>query len=165
MKTTQGIPMRRLFTGALLLGALSLAACSREATKPVEKEPAYGGGTSISDPGKVGALQEKWGVKVLGIQTTATGYLLDFRYRVLDATKAAPLLDRHIQPYVIVEKDKARLEVPVTDKLGALRQTTRDVKENRNYLVLFSNPARHVKSGDKVTVVIGDFKVEHLNVI
>jgi hypothetical protein len=151
----------------LLAGALSLAGCSNEPTRPMDKEPAYGGGSTVTVPDSVGALKDRWGVEVLGIHTTATGYMLDFRYRVLDAEKAAPLLDRRIKqkPYVIVEKDNAKLGVPVTSKLGALRQTTFNVKANRNYFVLFSNPARHVHSGDKVTVVIGDFKVKHLTVL
>lgn len=151
---------------ALLVGALSLPACSTGARGTMEKEPAYRGGGSVdTDPDHVGSLRDKWGVEILGIQATATGYILDFRYRVVDAEKAAPLLDRRIKPYIIVEKDDARLEVPVTNKLGALRQTTKHVKANRNYFVLFSNPARHVKSGDRVTIVIGDFVVENLAVL
>ncbi len=152
----------------VLLGALFLAGCTNTSSEPMEKEPAYGedGGVGVdSDPEHVGALRQKWGVEVLGIQATATGYMLDFRYRVVDAEKAAPLLDRRIKPYLIVEKDDARLEVPVTNKLGALRQTTKHVQANRNYFILFSNPARHVKSGDKVSVVIGDFVVENLSVL
>jgi hypothetical protein len=30
--------------------------------------------------------------------------------------------------------------------------------------MIFGNPDRHVKVGEKVTVAIGDFKVEHLMV-
>lgn len=162
MKKTAGKHLLPLSVAILLL----LGGCDHETAKPKDSEPEYGGGAKeISDPDKVGALQEKWGVKVLGVQSTATGYMLDFRYRVLDAEKAAPLLDRSIKPYVIVEKDQAKLAVPVSSKLGALRQTTHNVRANRNYFVLFSNPARHVKSGDKVTVVIGDFVAEHLSVL
>ncbi len=153
-------------TGLLLTAVAWSAGCTNNTSKPVEeKEPAYGGGAEVSDPRHVGSLRDKWGVELLGIQTTATGYMLDFRYRVVDAEKAAPLLDRRIKPYIVVEKDEARLHVPVTNKLGALRQTTKDVKVNRNYFVLFSNPSRHVKSGDKVTVVIGDFVAKNLSVL
>lgn len=168
MKTDRVNALRSLGTTAVLAAVLSLGACTMETTRPMEREPAYGNSDSeVSDSDTVGMLKEKWGVEVLGIQTSATGYILDFRYRVLDAEKAAPLLDRRIKskPYVLVEKDNARLGVPVTSKLGALRQTTLNVKANRNYFILFSNPSRHVRSGDKVTVVIGDFKAEHLVVL
>lgn len=166
MKSQQENRITRLCATVLLLGTVAWSsACTNSTAKVEEKKPSYGGGAEVSDPRHVGSLQKQWGVEVLGIQATATGYMLDFRYRVLDGEKAAPLLDRRIKPYIIVEKDEARLEVPVTNKLGALRQTTKHVKENRNYFVLFSNPARHVKSGDEVTVVIGDFVVENLKVL
>lgn len=154
-----------LLASALLACAVLLPGCSNSPTETMEEDPGYGGGNGVSNPKHVGGLHEKWGVEVLGVQATATGYILDFRYRVVDAEKAAPLLDRRIKPYILVEKDESRLEVPVTNKLGALRQTTKHVRPDRNYFVLFSNPARHVKSGDKVTVVIGDFKAEHLDVL
>ena len=155
-----------LSSAVVLSCSLLLAACTNSnGAKTEQEEPGYGGGSDVSNPKHVGSLQEQWGVDILGIQATATGYILDFRYRVVDAKKAAPLLDRRIKPYILVEKDEARLEVPVTSKLGALRQTTTHVKPNRNYFVLFSNPGRHVKPGDKVTVVIGDFKAENLSVL
>ncbi len=165
MKANRVTHLRSLWATVVTVGVLSLSACSHSTTREMEKDPVYGGGSEVSDPRHVGTLIEEWGVQVIGIHTTATGYLLDFRYRVLDAEKAAPLLDRRIKPYLIVEKDNAKLEVPVTSKLGALRQTTFNVKADRNYFILFSNPARHVRSGDKVTIVIGDFKVEHLDVL
>ena len=37
---------------------------------------------------------EKWGVQIVGLPTTSGGYMLDFRFRVLDAKKAAPLFVR-----------------------------------------------------------------------
>lgn len=106
----------------------------------------------------------KWGVRVIGIHSTAAGYMLDFRYRILDAKKAAPILNRKTKPELIVEKDNRVLRVPVTSKLGPLRQSAKFAKENRNYFMFFANPGKLVQRGDKVTVVIGDFKAEHLTV-
>src|SRR3990172_7542680 len=48
-------------------------------------------------------IEEKWGVRVLSIRQSAEGYMLDFRYRVIDAEKAAPLFDRKIKPHLIDE--------------------------------------------------------------
>ncbi|WP_455209184.1 hypothetical protein [Kaarinaea lacus] len=106
--------------------------------------------------------EQEWGVKVIGLRPSAAGYMLDFRYRVLDAKKAAELVNRKNKPYLLVEKDGSKLVVPVTSKLGPLRQSAQYAKENRNYFMFFANPNKHVKSGDLVTVVIGDFKAEHL---
>lgn len=108
--------------------------------------------------------EDQWGVRILGIHTTAAGYMLDFRYRVVDAKKATPILNRKIKPELIVENDGRKLRVPVTSKLGPLRQSAKHVQEDRNYFMFFANPGRHVKKGDKVSVVIGDFKVSNLTV-
>jgi len=108
---------------------------------------------------------DKWGIKILSVRPTAAGYMLDLRYRVLNAKKAAVLVNRKTEAYVIVEKDGSKLKVPVTSKLGAIRSTSQYAKENRNYFVFFANPGNHVKSGDKVTLVIGDFKEEHIKVL
>jgi len=125
---------------------------------PVTAPPA--GAQSSADP-----LLEKWGIESHGIRLTSAGYMLDFRYRVKDAHKAAVLLDRRTKTYVVVEKSDAKLGVPVTDKLGALRSSTKNVKEDRNYFIIFSNPGRHVKPGDRVKVVIGDLVTESLTVM
>ena len=134
------------------------------AATPLAAEPADRAGEA-QDLAAADPLRERWGVEVLSIRTTASGYLLDFRYRVHDADKAAPLLDRRIKPYIEVDKSDARLGVPVTNKLGALRQSTQHVIPDRNYFILFTNPGRHVVPGDRVSVVIGDFVAEDLSVI
>jgi hypothetical protein len=103
------------------------------------------------------SIEEIWGVQVHGIRRAAVGYMLDFRYRVLDAEKAAPILDRRITPYVRVAKTGARLLVPQAPKLGSMRQTSFAVKADRDYFIVFANPYQKVRAGDQVTVVVGDF--------
>jgi hypothetical protein len=102
-------------------------------------------------------LADEWGVEVLGIRRTSAGYMLDFRYRVLDAQKAAPILDRRIVPYIKVAGTGTRLLVPQAPKLGSMRQTSFAVKENRNYFIVFANPSQIVDAGDQVSVVVGEF--------
>lgn len=112
-------------------------------------------------------LEREWGIKLLGIRLTANGYALDFRYKVLDPQKAAPILHRRFSPtpYVIVEHSGAKLGVPFTDKAGSLRSsvtTTEQIKRGRNYTALFANPGKHVKPGDKVTIAFGNFRAESI---
>lgn len=114
-------------------------------------------------------LEREWGIRLLGVRTTAAGYALDFRYEVMDPQKAAPLLQRqyNANPYLVVERSGARLGVPFTDKAGSLRSSVSSagqIRQGRNYVALFANPGKHVKPGDKVTVVFADFKAEHLTV-
>jgi hypothetical protein len=105
------------------------------------------------------------GIEIAGIHLSAAGYMLDFRYRVLDPVKAAPLLDRKIHPYLLDEASGARLGVPDAPKVGQLRPTSRSkVIAGRNYYILFANPGRYLQAGSKVTLVAGDAKISDLTV-
>jgi len=124
--------------------------------------------TPSAEAGNIGA-EDKWGIRLESIRLTAAGYMIDLRYRVTDPETAAPLLKRGmgIKRYVIVERSGAVLHIPETAKLGALRSAVsvpEMVKKDRIYGALFANPGRHVKQGDRVTVVLGDFKAENLTV-
>jgi len=107
-------------------------------------------------------LEQKWGIQICGIRLSAVGYMLDFRYRIIYPEKAAPILSRAAKPYIIDEKSGARLIVPAPPKVGALRQKSSEPQPNRIYFIMFANPGRLVKPGNKVTVIIGDFKAEGL---
>ncbi len=109
---------------------------------------------------------EEWGVEIISLNLTAAGYMIDFRYRVLDVEKSKIFFDSRIKPYLHVEKSNAKLPVPMAAKVGAFRPTNRgkNIKPNKIYYMVFGNPDAHVKSGEKVTMVIGDFKAEHMTV-
>jgi hypothetical protein len=106
-------------------------------------------------------IEERWGIKVIGIQLTAEHHMLDFRYRVIDPDKAWSLLQKQVKPLLINEATGEKLVVPRT-KLGPLRQTAVKPETNRDYRILFGNTGKKVKAGDRVTVVMGDFRVENL---
>jgi hypothetical protein len=109
------------------------------------------------------SIEEKWGIKIGAIRLTARDYMLDFRYRVKDPDKAAPILRRGQEAFLIDQATGKKLPVPTT-KVGPMRSTTVQPKADRQYVVLFSNLNKIVKRGNKVTVVIGDFKAENLTV-
>lgn len=120
----------------------------------------------VPDPGPSKKLVEQWGVEVLGINLTSAGYMLDFRFRVLDAEKALPLFDHRIKPYVLTGRSKVKLPVPMAPKVGAFRPTNRgrNIKADKTYYMIFGNPDSYVQPGEKVSVVIGDFHAENLTV-
>ena len=132
---------------------------------PPMPEPAPFATVNIT-PEEAEELAKKWGVELLGMRLTAAGMMLDFRFRVMDADKALPLFDQRIKPHIIAERSNIKLPVPMAAKVGAFRPTNRgkNIKADKTYYMIFGNPDRHVKAGEKVTVVIGDFKVEHLMV-
>ena len=125
---------------------------------------------SKPDPSVSGAvaarLAEQWGVEVIGIRLTSAGYMMDFRFRVVDADKALPLFDHRIKPFVLAEKSEIKLPVPMAPKVGAFRPTNRgqNIKADKTYYMVFGNPDSYVKAGEKVSVVIGDFRAESLTV-
>lgn len=106
-------------------------------------------------------INEKWGIKPLNMRLSAGGYMLDFRYRVTDSEKASPLFSRAIKPFLIDQATGAKFLVPEPPKVGALRQTRKPIAD-KNYFIIFANPGNYVKKGNKVTVVIGDLKIENL---
>lgn len=114
--------------------------------------------TNISNTKK---MEETWGIQIAGIRQTAKGLMLDFRYRVVDPEKAAPLFKRKSKPYLIHQKSGATFIVPNPPKTGLLRNSNKP-KQGIVYWMFFGNPEKYVKPGDKVTVVIGDFKAENL---
>ena len=137
--------------------ALALGGC---AGTPAEQAYAETGKAASQ-----GESADTLGIEVEGIRLSAAGYMLDFRYRVLDPVKAAPLLDRKIQPYLLDEASGARLAVPDAPKVGRLRTTSRSkVIPGRNYYILFANPGRYLQAGSKVTLVAGDVRISDLSV-
>jgi len=116
------------------------------------------------DPELVKAMKERWGVELLGIRQSGAGMFLDFRFKVLDAEKALPLFDHRIKPYLKADKSEIKLPIPQAAKVGSFRPTNRgkNIKADKTYYMLFANPDSYVKPGEKVSVVIGDFKAEHL---
>jgi hypothetical protein len=116
---------------------------------------------------EVASAESAYGISVVGLQLSAAGTMLDFRYRVLDAIKAAPLLDRKQRPYLLDPvRGGARLGVPDTPVLGQIRQTARNnvVYTDRNYFIMFGNPGRAVQRGDTVSLMLGQAKIADLTV-
>lgn len=106
-------------------------------------------------------IARRWGVAIESLRLTASGFMLDFRYRVVDARKAKPLFERKLKPVLRDESTGAVMAVPVPPKTGALRNSN-DPKAGRSYFMFFANPARFIKPGSRVSVSIGAFSVTGL---
>ena len=67
----------------------------------------------------------------------------------------------------MVEENGAKLGVPNSVKVGALRQTTHPDKviKGKDYFVMFGNPGgKYAKPGQKVAVVIGDMNLQNMTI-
>ena len=106
-------------------------------------------------------MKRQWGVEVLFVRQTSAGYMLEFRYKVLDPDKAIPLFERQTKPVLTHVESGARMIVPTPAKTGALRNSNTPLVDH-TYWMFFANPGKLVDVGDLVDIEIGDFLVEGL---
>ena len=107
---------------------------------------------------------EQWGIAITRLHLSANGYMVDFRYRVLDPVKAKELFVRKNKPYLIDQKSGRVLSVPNIGKVGPLR-TSNAPKKGKIYWMFFENIAGVIQSGSRVSVVIGEFRADNLVVL
>jgi hypothetical protein len=103
----------------------------------------------------------KWGVDSMQAHQTNAGNLIRFSYRVVDTNKAKTLIDKAAAPLMISPRASVALQVPVMDKVGALRQST-ELESGKTYWMVFSNKGNLVRPGDHVSVAVGKFRVDDL---
>src|SRR2546423_5186191 len=101
------------------------------------------------------------GIDNLKVRRTASGNLIRFSYRVTDAERAKGLGDKQAKPYLISQRSRAVLQVPVMDKVGQLRQAG-PPRAGQEYWMVFSNKGDVVKAGERVSVVIGSYRFDGL---
>jgi len=106
-------------------------------------------------------FKRNWGVDIVGVKPVSSGYMLAFRYRILDPEKAKMLNDMKSKAYIIDEASGIRLAVPAMENIGELRSGSAPIA-NRTYFMIFGNPGKVVKSGSLISVVAGNFQVNGL---
>jgi hypothetical protein len=107
------------------------------------------------------ALADKWGVDRVSVRVSGHGYLVDFRYRVVNRSKAQPLFEPKSTPYLVESTTGAKLQVASSPKTGPLR-TTQPPEDGKTYFVIFGNSGQWVRAGARVTVTIGEFSVANV---
>lgn len=108
---------------------------------------------------------EELGVELVGVRLSGADFLIDVRYRVKDAAKAQALMERKVHPVLVNEATGDRYYVPQAPKLGSLRQSAtakQPVQLDKVYFMLFANPDRKLRSGEKVTLHAGESTVKGL---
>jgi hypothetical protein len=102
-----------------------------------------------------------WGIESPSVKWTESGEMIRFSYHVLDADKAKALNDKKDEPSLIDPQAGVSLVVPALEQVGQLRQSATP-KAGVSYWMAFSNNGRRVKRGDRVNVVIGQFRANGL---
>ena len=102
-----------------------------------------------------------YGVDQLSVKLAESGQLVRFNYRVTDTARASALHDKAASPYLLDEKVHAVLQVPVMEKVGPLRQAI-PAEYGKSYWMVFSNKGNLVKAGHRVSIVIGQSRMDGL---
>ena len=102
-----------------------------------------------------------WGVDSISLKAVESGEIIRFSYRVVDAAKAQALNDKKAEPGLFDPQARVKLVVPSLEKVGQLRQSATP-EAGKSYWMAFSNKGRKVKRGDRVSVVIGQFRADGL---
>lgn len=92
-----------------------------------------------------------------------SGEVIRFAWRVVDPEKAKMIHDKKFEPSLIDLQAGVSLVVPSLEKVGQLRQASTP-EAGKSYWMAFSNKGRRVKRGDRVDVVIGQFRANGLMV-
>jgi hypothetical protein len=172
----------RLFLGSLICSVWAVSA-PVSATEPPAVEPTTATQPAVppakpQTPAKKPAVTSKyrpdrfagrageyyrliWGVDSLAVKWTESGEIIRFTYRALDPDKAKALNDKKSEPSLIDPRAGVSLVVPSLEQVGQLRQSA-DPEEGKSYWMAFSNKGRLVKRGDRVSVVIGQFRADGL---
>jgi protein SCO1/2 len=148
----------------LLTAALACTTAAFAAAQVANQEPAKAAATPAPPATPLSEVEQRWGIRILGVRLSAAGYMMDFRYYVSDPAKAAPLFIRGLQPTLRDEASGSTFIVPAPPKLGPMRSSN-PPQLGRTYFMFFANPAQFVKAGNAVTITVGEFRIEHVKVM
>ncbi len=99
------------------------------------------------------ALETQYGIQITHIGLSASGGLVDCRFKVLDAAKARALLGNPANAPMLIAGDMPPLMAPHNALRGARFGTGQVV------YILYSNLRSAIKPGSQVMVAIGDVRL------
>jgi len=153
-----------LFAG-ILVGNISISS-ARAQNSPALTTPRVADNATRYQPNRIPRRAEAfyeaiWGVDLLSVKAVESGELIRFTYYVVDAEKAKALNDKRLEPSLVFPEGHVKLVIPSLEKVGQLRQSSTP-EAGKSYWMAFSNPGRTVKRGDRVDVIIGQFRATGL---
>ena len=151
-----------LFAEPAFAAADGASAAATETTNAVAAE-------TVARPAALRALPVRTiqglGIELMSVGLSASGFMVDVRYRVIDAAKAQALAERKVSPTLINDATGDRYYVPNAPKIGPLRQSAtakQPLLAGRVYFMLFANPDRRLRQGEKVSLHVGEAVVEDI---
>lgn len=143
-------PTRALL--ALMAGILAISAGAWVSTRHSAASTSPRASAAVP---RSAAIEDQYGVRVLGAYLTAAGGMVEIQYQVLDADKAAALGNEDESP--VIEAHGTLFDTPGLAGHGHAHQA---VEAGRNGFVLLANTEGGLHAGDTVGVRIGDLVLE-----
>jgi hypothetical protein len=167
-----------LFVNVLLCGALwsqsaapasngaktnpAVAPSSAPAAKPAAAATPYRNQPDRLANRATAYYEAVWGIEAPNVKAVESGVILRFSYRVIDPEKAKALSDKKVDPVLVSPEKGIKLVIPTMEKVGQLRQAPHELEAGKSYWMAFSNSGRLLKPGDRVDIVIGNFRAQGL---
>jgi hypothetical protein len=143
---------RRLLAVMVVVAILLLGGGAAYAWWAGQKADVRAGTTLVTAEG----MAARYGIDVNLIGLTAAGGLVEFRYQVVDPDKADRMIhDDKLLPIVVVEESGATM-------LISRPHHAAEVQLGGTYFFLFANAHDAIHAGSKVTLVLGDSRLEHI---
>jgi hypothetical protein len=151
--------------GALALPALVLCA--------LVSACASSAGGREADQVQRASIEEAWGFRVVRVSLTAGGGMIDLRYQITNPEKAALALgnsehdvvtpeDLKESPLLIDEDSSYAVMEAHLHLMGRAFKQRETPKAGLTRFMLFGNTKGLVEPGDKVSLAIGDRRLEHM---
>jgi hypothetical protein len=157
LRRAHGVRALGLLVGAAVALTPLLVLAARSAPHTGDAGP--GTGHPLPEAVSPAGLIERSGIRIEHLAATGGGGLLDLRYQVVDPSTAAALHDPETPPAIVHERTGVVIESLLMDHAH-----TGQFKAGLTYYLIFNNPGQIVHPGDRVAVVLGNARVEHLRV-
>jgi hypothetical protein len=175
MQRRSAIVTRSMLHAGLIAGLIAACSAWGQAPQGQGAGPAPSGKPAINrvpfrnQPARISnraaaIFESVWGIETPSVKAVESGVILRFSYRVLDPKKAGTLSDKKFEPVIQCPDKGVQLVIPSLEKVGQLRQAPHMIEAGKSYWMAFSNSGRRVKPGDRVDVVIGNFRASGLMV-
>jgi hypothetical protein len=155
---------RKLLT-CMLVGIVAIPASAEPMQAPETSAVVPAGvplrHNSVSNDRQATLLRRLWGIDDVHVRSTASGSLVQFSYRAVNAEKAKLLNSKDATPYLVDEQHGLALQVPVMEQVGQLRQVAAP-QNGRQYWMAFSNKGKYLKPGNRVTLIVGNMRISGL---
>jgi hypothetical protein len=139
-----------LLAAILLIAAVAAVLASRPAST-------MSGSIGQVDPAQTAAIADAWGIRFASVAVTAAGGFVDVRFQVIDPEKALGTHDPEGLPTLIDASTGM-----VFDKGGSHAAHQDTMRAGGTYYLLYQNTGGRLKPGSRISIQIGDVRLDNV---